>query len=239
MKAIVLAAGFATRLYPLTLNKSKSLLEIKHKPIIDHIIEKIEEIKDIDEIIVITNNNFYRDFLNWKKDKNKRILTILNDGVSRLENRLGAIGDLLFAINKRGINDDLLVISGDNLFDYSLKEPYELFRREGKDLSLFYKVRSVEEAKRFGVALIKEDIIIDFEEKPQNPKSTFCSSSTYFFKKSTIPLIKEFANNGLADQPGLFLQYLYKKISIYAYITNGKWLDIGTKESLEKARKEF
>ncbi|MCX6746764.1 MAG: nucleotidyltransferase family protein [Candidatus Pacearchaeota archaeon] len=237
MKAIVLAAGFATRLYPSTLNKSKSLLKVNNKLVIDYIIEKIQKIKNIDEIILVTNNNFYQDFLNWKKDR--EILTILNDGVSKLEDKLGAIGDLLFAINKRGINDNLLVISGDNLFDYSLEEPYEVFRREGKDLSLFYDTGNFEEAKRFGVALIENNFLVNFEEKPQNPKSTFCSSSTYFFKKSTIPLIKEFASKGLADQPGLFLQYLYKKVPIFAYVTQGKWLDIGTKESFEKAQREF
>jgi len=237
MKAIILAAGFATRLYPLTLNKSKSLLEIRGKRIIDYIIEKIEEIKDIDEIIIITNNNFYPDFINWKKDR--KILTILNDGVSELKEKLGAIGDLLFAINEKKIDDDFFLISGDNLFDYSLKEPHELFKKEGKDLSLFYDVKNFEEAKRFGVVLIKGNIIIDFEEKPQNPKSTLCSSSTYFFKKSSIPLIKEFAGKGVADQPGLFLQYLYKEVPIYAYIASGKWLDVGTKESFERAQKEF
>lgn len=237
MKAIVLAAGFATRLYPLTLNKSKSLLEINHKPIIEYIIEKICEIIEIDEIIIVTNSKFYQDFLDWKKDR--KILTILNDGVSRLEDKLGAIGDLLFVIDKKKIDDDLLVISGDNLFDYSLKEPYKIFKRERKDLSLFYDTKNLEEAKRFGVVLIKDNIITDFEEKPQNPKSTMCSSSTYFFKKSTFPLIKKFASRGISDQPGLLLQYLYKELPIYAYITNGKWLDIGTKESLEKAIREF
>jgi len=235
MKAIILAAGFATRLYPITLNKSKSLLEINNKPIIDYIVEKIEEIEDINEIIVITNNKFYQDFLNWKRDR--KTLTIINDGVSDLEKRLGAIGDLLFVINEKKIDDDFLLISGDNLFDYSLKEPYEIFKREGKNLSLFYDVKNIEEAKRFGVALIENNTIIDFEEKPQNPKSTLCSSSTYFFKKSIINL-KEFGR-GIVDQPGLFLQYLYKQVPVYAYITNGKWIDIGTKESFEKAQKEF
>jgi len=237
MKAIILAAGFATRLYPLTENKAKSLLKINGKPMIDYLVEKIEEIKEIDEIIIITNNKFYQDFLKWKGDR--KILTILNDGVSELKEKLGAIGDLLFVINEKKIDNDFLLISGDNLFDYSLKEPYEIFKKQEKDLSLFYDIENIEEAKRFGVVLIKDNIILDFEEKPQNPKSTICSSSTYFFRKSTIPLVKEFARKGIADQPGLFLQYLYKKIPIYAYITHGKWLDIGTKDSLEKAQKEF
>jgi len=237
MKAIILAAGFATRLYPLTLNKSKSFLEIKGKPIIDFIFEKIEEIKEIDEIIIVTNNNFYQDFLNWKGDREN--VTILNDGVTELNKKLGAIGDLLFVINKENIDDDFLLISGDNLFNYSLIQPFEIFKKEKMDLSLFYDIKNKEEAKRFGVALIKNNLLIDFEEKPQNPKSTLCSSSTYFFRKETIPIIKEFVSKGSADQPGLFLQYLYKIIPIYAYIVEGKWLDIGTKEALEQAQREF
>lgn len=241
MKAIILAAGFATRLYPLTKNKAKSLLEINGKSVIDYIIEKIRELPAIDEIFIITNNNFYENFLKWKKEKNYNRLDILNDKISKIEEKLGAIGDLLFVINEENINEDIFVISGDSLFKYSLKEPFEIFRKKNVDLSIFYDVKDIKKAKRFGVALINDkNVITDFEEKPENPKSTLCSTSTYFFRKETIPLIRKFCEKEKdKDKPGLFLQYLYKKIQVYAYITKEKWIDIGTKEALEEARKIF
>jgi len=239
MKSIILSAGFATRLYPLTENKSKSLLEINGVPIINHIVNKIREISS-DEIIIVTNQKFYLDFLNWGEKNDYLNIKILDDGVSTLEKKLGAIGDLLFVINKKKINEDLLVISGDNLFRYSLTEPKEIFEKEKKDLSIFYDVKNLEEATRMGVVQVKDNTIIDFQEKPQHPKSTLCSTSTYFFRKETIPLMKEYLKEpGNKDQPGLFLEYLYKKVPVYAYITKEKWIDIGTFESFQKAQTEF
>jgi glucose-1-phosphate thymidylyltransferase len=239
MKSIILAAGFATRLYPLTEDKSKSLLEINGKPIINYIIDKIREVSS-EEIIVITNGKFYQDFLNWKEKSNYQNIIILNDGVLNLEKKLGAIGDLLFVINQRGIDEDLFVVSGDNLFQYSLKEPREIFEKEKKDLSIFYDLKDLEEAKRMGVVQVKDNLIIDFQEKPKNPKSTLCSTSTYFFRRETIPLMKRFLEEpGSKDQPGLFLEYLYKRVPVYAYITKEKWIDIGTFESFKKAQTEF
>jgi glucose-1-phosphate thymidylyltransferase len=239
MKSIILAAGFATRLYPLTENKSKSLLEINGKPIINYIIDKIREISS-EEIIVITNNKFYRDFLSWKERSNYQNIIILNDGVSDLQKKLGAIGDLLFVIDNRKIDEDLFVVSGDNLFQYSLKEPISIFEKEKKDLSIFYDLKDLEEATRRGVVRVENNLIIDFEEKPKNPKSTLCSTSTYFFRKETISLMKNFLEEpGSKDQPGLFLEYLYKKVPVYAYITKQKWIDIGTLKSFQKAQEEF
>lgn len=240
MKAIILAAGFATRLYPLTQDKSKSLLEIKGKPIIDYILEKIKEIP-IDEIIIITNNKFYNNFTAWRENrKDIEKIKILNNGVSFEKEKLGSIGDLLFVIDREKIDEDILVISGDNLFKCSLKKAYDVFKKENKDLSIFYDVQDTEEAKRFGVALVKDNFLVDFQEKPPEPKSTLCSTSIYFYKKETMGLIKKFnreAEN--KDQPGLFLQWLYKKVPVYSYVTKEKWIDIGTKEALEKALGSF
>lgn len=243
MRAIILAAGFSTRLYPLTQNKAKALLEVKGKLIVDYIIEKIKEIEDIDKIIVITNNKFYNDFINWKNKKNKedkKKIKILNDGIDSEEEKLGAVGDLLFAIEQENIHEDIFVIAGDNLFKCSLNDAYKLFRKENKDLSIFYDVQDLEEAKRFGIALVENNLIVDFQEKPSKPKSTLCSASTYFYKKETLDLIRKFIQEVKnKDQPGLFLQWLYKKVPVYAYITKEKWFDIGTKEVFEEAKKYF
>ena len=184
MKSIILAAGFATRLYPLTLNKPKHLLEIENKPIISYIVEKIREISN-DEIFVITNNVFFKDFAEWKEKIGDKNMNVINDGVSFPEKKLGAIGDLLFAIDKNSINDDLFVICGDNFFSYSLKKPFGIFKKEKKDLSIFFDTHDLNESKRMGVALVKNNLLYSFKEKPQFPKSTICSASTYFFRKET------------------------------------------------------
>lgn len=234
MKAIILAAGFAKRLYPLTENKAKSLLEINGKLVIDYILKKLEELPEINEKIIITNNRFYEQFLDWKKE---REIKILNNRVNDEENRLGAIGDILFVLEKENINDDILVIAGDALIDFSLKEPLRLFKEEKKDLTLFRDIKNIEEAKRFGVGFVENNLLTDFEEKPKFPKSALCSVPIYFYKKDTLNLIKEY--NGNLDAPGNLLKFLHKKIPIYSYITNDTWIDIGTIESLKIAEKKF
>lgn len=239
MKSIILAAGFATRLYPLTKNKAKPLLEIRGKPIIDYTIEKIREITS-EEIIIITNNLFYHDFCLWKMKTDFKNVSIINDGVSDSSSRLGAIGDLLFVIDKLNIDEDLFAISGDNMFDYSLKDSFNLFREKKQNLSVFYDIKNLEEAKRFGVAEINNSgIISNFEEKPNNPQTTLCSTSTHFFLKEIIPLMREFCKEKHSDQPGLFLKFLFPKIQIYAHIVKGEWIDVGTKESLSEAIIKF
>lgn len=239
MKAIVLAAGFATRLYPLTLNKAKPLLEVKKRPIIDYIIDKLEEIEDINQIIVVSNNKFYKDFIEWKANRKNFNITVLNNGVNYDFEKKGAVGDLIFALEKAFIEDDILVISGDNLFHCSLREAYHVFKKEGRDLSIFYDVKDKEEAKRLGVALVKDNLLVDFEEKPKAPKSTLCSASTYFYNQATLPLIKGFYESSQnSDYPGLLIQYLYQKIPLRVYIVD-KWIDIGTHESLRRAQDYF
>lgn len=243
MKAIILAAGFATRLYPLTQNKAKPLLEIKGKPIIEYIVEKIKEIEDIDRIIVVTNNKFYNDFLDWRNKKNdeyKKKIKILNDGVDSEKEKLGAVGDLLFAIEQENIQEDIFVIAGDTLFKSSLKYLYGLFKKENKDLTIFYDIHNIEEAKRLGVALVKNNLIVDFEEKPPRPKSTLCSVPAYFYKKRTLGLVKQFVQEEYnKDQPGRFLEYLYKKVPVYAYTKEEKYINVGTIEELKQASSFF
>ena len=235
MKAIILAAGFATRLYPLTKKFPKPLLKINKKSIMDHILEKIFEIKGINEVIGVTNNKFYNLFLEWKKDK--KGIKIINDGVNSEEEKLGAVGDICFVLQKEKIKEDILIIAGDALFDFSLKEPYEIFKKTNQDLAIFYDLKDKEKVKNLGVAVVKDKKIVDFQEKPIEPKSTLCSVPIYFYKKETLNLIKEFNKEAKnKDQPGLFLEWLYKKVPVYAYVTEGTWVDIGTKESLKEAR---
>lgn len=240
MKAIILAAGFATRLYPLTKNKAKALLEIKGKPIIEYIVEKIKEVEAVNEIVIVTNNKFYNDFLVWKNKKEDEKIKILNDGVDSEKEKLGAIGDLLFAIEQENIQEDIFVIAGDTLFKSSLKYLYGLFKKENKDLTILYDVHNIEEAQKLGVALVENNLIIDFQEKPSKPKSTLCSVPAYFYKKRTLELIKQFMQEEYnKDQPGRFLEYLHKKVPVYAYTKEEKYINVGTIEELEQASSIF
>lgn len=184
-----MAGGFAKRLgLP---NKSKCLLEIASKPIIDYTIDKLKEIENLGEIIVITNETFYNDFVNWSKNHVNLRIRIISDGGSAENSKIGALTALLNFLSNEEINEDIFLAGADNFFRFSLKEIYEIFKKEQKDLAVFYDVNNYETAKRFGVALIKDNLIADFEEKPQNPKSTIISSCMYFLKKDTLSLIRE------------------------------------------------
>ena len=235
MKVIILAAGFARRLLPITQDKPKSLLEISGRSVIDYLFEKIKEIRGVSEIIIITNNLFYNNFSKWAEGKD---IKVINDGISSWSERLGAVGDLFFTIQKENINEDIIVFSSDIIFDFSLKEPFKIFNEGNKDLAVFYDVHNKEDIKRFGDTIIKENLVFYFKEKPESPISTITDASIFFFKKRTLPLISQFILEGAdKDAPGRFLEYLYKKTPVYAYLAEGIFLDIGSKEHLEKAKK--
>jgi len=241
MKSIVLAAGYATRLYPLTLNKPKPLLEIAEKPMVEHILSKIEEVDDVDEIFIVTNDKFYNNFVEWLKgySSNKKI-KIVNDMTKSNEDRLGSIGDVSFVIEKEDINDDTLVIAGDNLFEFSLKDVVNVFKKRKTTVVALYDVNDFELAKKYGIVSIdKNNKIIDFKEKPKKPESTLASTGVYIYPRNILKFIVEYAGKGESDKTGNFLEWLYKKKDIYCYISDKRWYDIGSFEQLEEAKKEF
>jgi len=247
MKAILLAAGYGTRLYPLTKNKAKPLIEVAGKPMVEHIIAKIEELdlKDIDKIIIVTNNKFYAQFCEWQEGFDSKIpIKILNDMTLSNEDRLGAIGDINFAIKKENINDDILIISGDNLFKFSIKEMHEMFKKNPTHLISLYDVKTQEEAKKFGIVSVDENNrIIEFKEKPEQPKSTLASIGIYFYKKSITDAIDRYLKEGnSADRPGDLVEWLYKRDKMNGFVFDKpgeKWFDIGSFESLAEANKEY
>ncbi len=241
MKAIIMAAGYAVRLYPLTENQPKPLLPINGKPIIEYIIEKIDVFSEIDEIYVVTNNKFYPHFLNWvaQFQSNKKI-EILNDGTLSAEDRLGAIGDIDFTIRSKKINDDLLIIAGDNLFDFSLNDVKEFFNN--KDLVICaFDVGDNELSKKYGILSVNGDgKVYSFVEKPSNPPSTLAALGIYLFKKDKLNLIEKYLSEGNnKDAPGFFIQWVYKVEDVYAYVFNGNWYDIGDMISYKKADEFF
>jgi len=236
MKCIILAAGYATRLYPLTKNKPKPLLDVAGKPILEHILEKVSRVAAIDEVYIVTNDRFYPCFIEWKKgygfpDK----INILNDGTTANENRLGAIADLQYVVEKAGIDDDIMVLAGDNLFDFELYDFVEFYRRKGADCITVHEINDIERLRRSGVINVDEQWrVISFEEKPENPESNLAVPPFYIYKKDTLPLINEYLKEGNnPDAPGNFIPWLIKKKDVYAFKFEGERYDIGTPESYE------
>tara|TARA_Y100000310_G_scaffold336055_1_gene419608 strand:- start:527 stop:1285 length:759 start_codon:yes stop_codon:yes gene_type:complete len=233
MKAIIPAAGYATRLYPLTEYQPKHLLPVVGKPIIAYVIEKIEKIEAVDQIIVVTNEKFYGHFLNWLSHfKSSKPVKVVNDGTFSADDRLGAIGDIKFVIENEKIEDDLLIILGDNIFDFELLEMYQTFVNEGKSVVSLYDVRKFKEATKYGVVeLDGSSNLVGFVEKPENPKSTLCSIGVYFYPRNVLPLFDEYLNSGNSpDAPGYFLEWLYKQTEVIGFTFDKKehdWFDIG------------
>jgi len=243
MKAIIPAAGYATRLWPLTKETPKPLIPIHGKPIIEHTIAKILELKEVDHIYVVTNQKFYTHFLEWRNTFSAPVpLKILNDHTTSNENRLGQIGDIQFVISQENlVNDDLLIVAGDNLFNFSFIEANSSFKIHNAILNPLYDAKSLKVAQEQGSVVINEDHkFIEFMEKAPAPKSTMISQGVYFIPKEKIKYFSEYLKEGnSADKMGYFMIWLLKKEPIYGHVYDKKWFDIGWKENLEIAKKEY
>ncbi len=242
MKAIILAAGYATRLYPLTLNQPKALLPIAGKPIINYITEQIETIGVVDEIIVISNDKFYPHFCSWRDEAKCSLnITVLNDNTTDDTNKLGAVGDMDFAINKLGIDDEILVMAGDNIFTFELKDFYNEYKVKNSDMILVKKIDEIEELRRMAnVEMTSDGKVCGMVEKPENPKTNIAAFAMYIYKKDTVPMIKQYLDEGNnPDAPGFFPSWLYKKKDVYAYTFNGECYDIGTPKSYSEVNEIF
>jgi glucose-1-phosphate thymidylyltransferase len=243
MKVILLCAGFATRLYPLTLDKPKPLLTISEKPIIEHIIAKIELIRDIEEIVLVTNQKFFDNFNEWQKEFSCAMpIKIINDGTSSDEDKLGAVGDVDFAVRKENIGGDILVIAGDNLFDFDLKKLVDFFNEKNSSVIALYDVKEKELIKgRYGAVTLNDDNkVIEIEEKPEKPKTTLASTACYIFSKNDIGVLEEcIEKHEKPDNLGDFIKLLAKKGNLYGLVFSGRWFDIGDKGQLKKANEEW
>lgn len=238
MKCLILAAGYATRLYPLTENFPKPLLPVKDKPILDWLIEDIGG--NVDEFIVISNHRFVEHFRQWAAGHKQKI-TILDDGTESNETRLGAVRDIQFAIEELKLSDDLLVIAGDNLLDFSLQSYLQYFKTKGTTCIMRYYEPSEEKLHKTGVAVVDEnDRIIEMEEKPAHPKSHWCTPPFYIYRAEDIPYVKKGIESGSGvDAPGSFIAWLSKEIPVHAYEMPGKRYDIGNLASYEDVRKNY
>lgn len=242
MKNIVLAAGYATRLYPLTQNFPKPLLEIAGKSILDRLLEDIDLIPEINEHIIISNARYYEHFVAWKeKSTLKNPITIINDGSVSNETRLGAVRDIQFAIESCNIDDDILVIAGDNVIDFSFSTLVDLFKEKNSAVIMCNYEEDIDTLRRSGVMVPDKDFkVISMEEKPQDPKSNWCVAPFYIYKKNELNLIKKGIDEGCGtDAPGSFVCWLCTQTDVYALRSDGMRYDIGTLESYEHVKKIF
>lgn len=245
MNILILAAGYATRLYPLTLTKAKPLLEVAGKPMIEWVIDNLAPIPGIDRVYVVTNNKFAADFQEWAdsyvKRQPKLDFKIVNDGSKSDQDKLGAIGDIHFVVKNEGIDSqDLIVVAGDNLFSESL-EDFAAYAKDYPATIATYDVGDLEAIKKYNnIATDETGRITHFEEKPAAPTSTLTGIALYYYSADTVKLFDQYiAEGNNPDQPGRFIQWLYPRETVQTREIAGTWFDIGSKETLEEANAVF
>jgi glucose-1-phosphate thymidylyltransferase len=241
VKAVILAAGYATRLYPLTLDRPKALLEVGGRPMLDRLLEQVDGVDGLDEVYVATNSKFADAFREWSAGRSGLPVRIVDDGTVDEESRLGAIGDLDLAIREAGLDDDLLVLAGDNLFSESLT-PFPAFAiaKGGAALGV-YDVGDLEAIRRYAVIeLDADDRVTRLEEKPDEPRSTLAGIALYFYPRSVLDFVARYlAEGNNPDQPGRLVQWLYPRTPVYGWRVPGRWYDVGSKETLAEADEAF
>jgi glucose-1-phosphate thymidylyltransferase len=245
MQVLILAAGYATRLYPLTLDKPKPLLPVAGKPMIEYIIDNLAGIPDLTDIFVVSNHKFAGQFEDWAhgyKGKRKTAkIKIVDDGSTSETDRLGAIGDMNLVIQREKIQGDLIVIAGDNLFSEPLQSFGNIASKLKQPLLGVYDVGSRDEAKKYGcVSVDSDNCVAFFEEKPKEPKSTLIAIALYYYPAEVVKMVETYLKEGNnADQPGRFVQWLYPTVPVFTWKVPGRWYDIGSKETLEEAGRIF
>ena len=240
MKCLILAAGYATRLYPLTKNFPKPLLEVKGKAILDWLIDDIDTLGEVDEYIVISNHKFAHHFNKWAAEKTQKI-TVVDDGTSTNETRLGAVKDIQYAIDKLKLDDDMLVIAGDNLLDFSLTEFIKYAKAKKSSCIMRYYEASEQKLLKCGVVTIDEnDKILEMTEKSPTPATHWCTPPFYFYTREDAKLVRTGIEAGCGvDAPGSYIAWLYKQVDVYAMEMLGNRYDIGNLESYEKVQNEY
>ena len=243
MKLIILAAGYATRLYPLTLSQPKPLLTVAGKPIIEHVLAALEGIEAVDHVFIVTNAKFADHFRRWadsfQRNHTGPGFTVVNDNSTDDSNKLGAIGDLHLVLTRQQIDEDIILVAGDNLFSNNLEAFGEFCQEKQAPVLAVYDVGDLEAVKKFNAIEVDEDKRITFfEEKPAHPKTTLTGIALYYYPRSSLPLIKQYiAEGNNPDQPGRLVQWMYQRTPFYIWQVPGLWYDIGSKETLEEANR--
>ncbi len=245
MNLLILAAGYATRLYPLTLTQPKPLLPVAGKPMVDHVLDNMAGLPGLNRVLIVTNNKFASHFQQWadayRASKAKLEFTVINDGSTSDADKLGAIGDIQFVIDREKLDDDLIVVAGDNLFSQSLSE-FGAFCKGHDDVVLgVHDVGSIDQAKKYGVVDVDADgLVTSFVEKPAQPASTLIGIALYYYPKRYLGLVRQYiAEGNNPDQPGRLIQWIYPRQTVRSWRIPGIWYDIGSKETLEEANRLF
>jgi glucose-1-phosphate thymidylyltransferase len=238
MKALVLAAGYATRLYPLTLDKPKALLEVGGRPMLDHVLERLQQM-GVDETIVVTNAKFTPHFEEWAQRKEG--VRIVNDGTTSNDDRLGAIGDIGFVLDSVGVDDDLVVVAGDNLFGEDVSDFAAYGREKGAPVLAVHDVGDLTRMHEYNqIEVDDEGRIVFFEEKPTNARSTLTGVALYYYPRDVLPQVRQYLDEGNnPDQPGRLVEWLYPRTPVYTWQLPGEWYDIGSAETLQEADRIF
>ena len=240
MKCLILAAGYATRLYPLTENYPKPLLKVGEKTILDWLVDDIDTLRCVDEYVVISNHKYAGHFAQWAAGKPQKI-TEVDDGTSTNETRLGAVKDIQFAIDRLGLDDEMLVIAGDNVLDFSLTKFIAYAEQKRTSCVMRYYEGDVARLRRSGVAQVDEnDRILALEEKPAEPKANWCTPPFYFYTKADARLVKVGIEAGCGtDAPGSYIAWLSAQVPVHAMEMPGSRYDIGNLESYRKVQETY
>ncbi len=242
MKTLILSAGYATRLYPLTKNFPKPLLQIGDNTILGRLIDDIDKIDGINEHIIVSNHKFASMFLDWSKNQQTaNPITIIDDGTETNETRLGAVRDLLLALDKCNVNEDILVLAADNILDFSFQGFVEAFKQKQTSMLMYYHEPELKRLQRTGVISVDNNMkVLVMQEKPEHPISNWAVPPFYLYRKQDLPLIKDCLNHGCGtDAPGNLAHYLCNLTPIHAYKMPGTRFDIGSLDTYEEAKIKF
>lgn len=237
MIALILAAGYATRLYPLTRNFPKPLLEVGGRTILDRLLDDLDRIPGLDRHVVVTNHTFAPIFEKWAADSRfVKPLTIVDDNTTNNDNRLGAVKDILYVLDQLSIDDDVLVLAGDNVVDFSFEPFIEYASKKGRSCLTCHEEPSIPALQKTGVLEATEEmLVLAMHEKPQVPPSHWAVPPFYLYRKADLPLVRKALEQGCgADAPGNLVAWLCKQTEVYAWPLPGKRYDIGDLASYEQ-----
>lgn len=242
MKAVLLAAGYGTRLYPLTQDCPKTLLPVAGRPMIEWILDRLAKVPGLDGVALVTNDRFAPHHERWLAGaKPPCPVTVINDGTRTDADKLGAVGDIRLVRDRLKIDDDLLVVAGDNLFEFEVPAFVDFFRRKNAPAVALRDMKGSPLISKYSVVTLDADArIAHFEEKPPRPRTSLIAICLYAFPKASLPLIDEyFAQGGNPDAPGYYIQWLCKRTPSYGWVFDAPWFDIGDLDSYNQANARF